>query len=103
MNTMRTSTIDRIVNKWLDVTISQKGDEGEKKCYMLHNEQLGRILVTNCNFRRDPRYYPNAHCYLIGSVELSLTDRYEIASFVADLNINPFDNSKGQLMLKRKF
>lgn len=101
MNTIRMGTIDGIVNRWLDITISQRGSEGETRFFLVHNEQLGEILVTNCHLKSDPQYDSNAQNYLIGSVELILSDCSEVASFVAELNIYPFDNSKGQLMFKR--
>ena len=92
-------TIDEINNKIFDVSITQKGKEGDTLCYKVTNNILGEFIISNCHYNTDPTFFPNAKNHLNGETILKLSEEI-MHNFVAALTISYDDSKKGQVYLK---
>ena len=67
-------TIDEINNKIFDVSIIQKGKEGDTLCFRVTNDILGEFIISNCHYNTDPTIFPNAKNHLNGETILKLSE-----------------------------
>jgi hypothetical protein len=92
-------TIDEINNKIFDVSIIQKGKEGDTLCFRVTNDILGEFIISNCHYNTDPTFFPNAKNHLNGETILKLSEEI-MHNFVAALTICYDDSNKGQVYLR---
>ncbi len=63
-------TKDDIKERCFEVTIINKGKDGDTLCFKLRNDLLGEFIVDNCSLNSNPQYisYPgrqyNGNCTL---------------------------------------
>lgn len=91
-------TKEDISNKWYDVSIIDRGKDGETLCFKVYNDILGEFVIDNCYYNTDPTYFVNAHLHLNGSTSIRLSD--EIATFFVTLTLDNKDLSRGQIFLR---
>ena len=92
-------TIDEINNKIFDVSIIQKGKEGNTLCFRVTNDILGEFIISNCHYNTDPTFFPKAKNHLNGETTLELSGKI-MHYFIAALTISYDDSNKGQVYLR---
>ena len=92
-------TIDEIKGTILNVSIINKGKEGEALCYKVNNDTIGEFIISNCYYNTDPTYFSNAKNHLNGTTTITLSDN-NTHDFFAVLTIDYEDSSKGQVILR---
>ena len=89
---------EEIKDNYFEVTILNKGIEGEALCFNLHNDLLGDFVIGNCYLNAAPQYVPGAEKYLNGSCVLSLDDGE--CNFFATIVIYSDDSTKGSVLFR---
>ena len=89
---------DEIKGKSLEVSILNRGIEGDKLCYKVYNDLLGEIVIGNCDLNANPQYIPGAEHCINGSCLLFLDDGE--CNFFATLTINSDDSTGGVILLR---
>ena len=91
-------TKDEIKEKWFDVSILNKGIDGDTLCYKVHNNLLGEFVIDNCHYQTDTRYNPDSATFINGSCTLSLDEGECI--FITELTINSENSNKGVVFFR---
>ena len=90
-------TQDDIKNKTYEVTILQKGIDGDTLCFKLYNEELGEFIINNCHYNIEPAYFQNIiHC-LNGKAEITIDGKN--VSFSAALMFCSLVSDRGAVTL----
>lgn len=90
-------TREELVNKPWDVSIRNRGTEGNPLCFNVHNDTIGDFIISNCYYNAHPIVTPYATFMLNGSVSLELDDE-AYHDFVAYFNICTNDDTKGKVL-----
>lgn len=91
-------TKDEIKERYFEVTIINKGKDGDTLCFDVRNDLLGEFVISNCHYNTDPLYFSGSKNRLIGSCSLSLNDGD--CNFFVLLTINSDDSTKGTVLLR---
>ena len=90
---------EHINNRRFEVSILNKGKDGETLCYKVSNDQLGEFVISNCHYNTDPSYFKKALFHLNGNASIYTEDDGE-CNFIAILTIHYIDSKKGVVFLR---
>ena len=91
--------IEELKGKQIEVDILNTGGEGERLCYMVFNEELGRFVISNCHYTGDPQLFTEAKNHLYGNALIKLNDgmAWDIAVV---LNVYNDNSNKGRVSFR---
>lgn len=67
-------TMDEIKGRKFEVDIINKGREGSRLCYMVYNDKLGKLVISNCHYTGDPQLFTEAKNNFYGDASIESSD-----------------------------
>lgn len=98
-NTITVMNIEEIKGNTFEVDILNKGKEGNRLCYIVYNEKLGKFVISNCHYTGDPQLFTEAKNNLYGDASIESSDGliYDIAVV---LNVYNDNSNKGRVSFR---
>ena len=91
---MTKEDIEELKGKKIEVDVLDERTDGNRLCFVLYNVELGKFVISICDYTENPKLYVDYKNHLYGSISMELSDGL-IHYIQAVLNINKDNSSKG--------
>lgn len=97
--TITVMNIEEIKRNTFEVDILNTGREGDRLCYLVYNDKLGKFLINTCDCTGAPLFCTDSSHHLFGNASIVTSDglTHDLSMV---LNINKDNPRKGSVVIR---